>query len=240
MSTQSVHARGRQATVPGVPEAADLADLWLTHALSCLLASCGVPASAGRALVEDGICDSEPILVAESVDARLDRLDNARLAVLFAALAVEARVDRLLRNSDATDWPSIAHLAPPERIRLARRLLDGPEDAARDMELYKQAVDLFGLRDELVDAVGRPGAALTERAQEFGPVRVRATVEAGARLCEFLAALADERESRVATVVREAAETLTRRAAALSTGAPSAAQAPWEWAVEFPPDLVGS
>jgi hypothetical protein len=72
--------------------------------------------------------------------ARLDRLDSCRLAVLFGALAVEARLDRPLRHFDATDWPAVAHVAPAERFRMARRLIDG-EAAREDSELYDLAVD---------------------------------------------------------------------------------------------------
>jgi hypothetical protein len=220
-----------------------LADLWLEHALSCLLDVCEVPLAERRGLVALATAPS-PLSSAmqDDAQARLDRLDRCRVAVLFGALAVEARLDRLLRHSDATDWPAIAHLAPAERFRLARRLIDGGSEP-EDSELYFLAVDLFELRDELVDAVGRPGAALEDMSPEFSSARTRAMVVASARICEFLKRLAGEAQGATEELVQRAGEALTQRADAVAGVLPSAAPEPtWEWNrnADFSPGVVGS
>lgn len=230
--------------VPGLPEPADLADLWLGHALSCLFDACEVPLADRRRLVEAGGSGPGPGpgLERDDADSRRARLDSCRLAVLFGALAVEARLDRLLRCGDATDWPAVAHLPPAERFSIARRLLDGFESAPEDAGLARLAVELFALRGELVDAVGRPGAAMVELAPEFSPSRTDAMVGASARLCDFLASLAGEGESATAPIVEHVAAALVRRASDLSpaaAGPPRPVEA-WTADVEFPPDLVGS
>ena len=236
-------SRGQGTDIaPGWPEPADLADLWLGHALSSLFDACEVPLTERPILVESGAVSPElrVKLQLDTPEARLARLDSCRLAVLFAALAVEARLDRLLRRCDATDWPAVAHLAPVERFRIARRLLDGVEPLPEEAGLDGFAVELFDLRNELVDAVGRPGAAMTEMSPEFSPSRASAMVSAGARLCDFLAMLAGGIESATARIVLQASGALSRRAAELT--ASGSRRLEWDSGadVDFPPDLIGS
>ena len=244
MSTRVTRGQDRVGVVPGMPDPVDLADLWLAHALSCLLDACDVPLADRRGLIETGAPSPELAAraAADNAEARIERFDASRLAVLFAALAVEARLDRLLRQCDAADWPAVAHLAPAERFRIAPRLLDGLESATADSGLYNLAVDLFNLRDELVDAVGRPGAALTEISSEFSPSRTRAMVSASAKICDFLATLAHEVKSGTAHLARETADALTGRADAVSAVGPPRPELDRGWSrdIDFPPDMVAS
>ena len=236
----------RPVAILGLPEPADLGDLWLGHALFCVLDAFEVPVEERRALIE---ARGSPYgLMARPLqgdaEARLERLDSCRLAVLFGGLALEARLDRLLRRSDATDWPTVAHLPPAERFRMSRRLLGGA-DSARwdDPAVLELAVELFELRDELVDAVGQPGAALLEMSPEFSPTRAGAMVGASARLCTFLAALVGEADSGTAHLVEQTIPALTRWASDRSQPRAGGTYEPgWEWtnAVDSPPDLAGS
>ena len=162
--------------------------------------------------------------------------------MLFAALAVEARLDRLLRQRDAADWPAVAHLAPGEKFRIAPRLLDGRESVKVDRGLCNLADDLFTLRDELVDAVGRPGAALTAISSEFSPSRTRAMVSASATICDVLTTLAHEVKGGTARLVRETADALTRRADAVSAVGSLGPELERGWSedIDFPPDIAAS
>jgi hypothetical protein len=93
---------------------------------------------------------------------------------------------------------------------MSRRLLGGIDPAPADPRLFDLAVELFDLRDELVDAVGQPGAALLELSPEFSPTRAGTMVSASARLCHFLAALAGEAESCTSHLVEQAIPALIR------------------------------
>jgi hypothetical protein len=91
-----------------------------------------------------------------------------------------------------------------------------------------------------------PSAAL-EVAEEpdprFLPGHARATVEASAKICAFLATLADrDDETQTAHLVQRAAGALAQRAETCSImKGPIAARRDWGWnEVDFPPDLVGS
>ena len=222
----------RVGSVAGAHDVADLADVWLLHALAALLDGWGVPEEKRRELT------AAPAAGGEAV--RLEHLDSCRTALVFAALAVEARLNRVLRSRDGAEWRTVAHLMPAERFRLAPRLLDELESATKDAELVPLVVKLFEYRDELVDAGESPGSALTdaEALVRFGPSHARAMVEASAKVCAFLATLTGE-ESGIAQLVQNAAEQLARQAHALEAVAPSWSFHEVDWA-EFPPDLVGS
>ena len=206
----------RIGAVPGMPRAADLADLWLAKALAFLLDACDVPASARRDLLDSGIDTLEPEIPPASSPAaekaQLERLDASRLALVLAELAVEARLNRVLRHCDAVEWQAIAHLAPAEKLRLAPQLLDDRRSSAKGADLYPLVDELVDVREALVEA----GGWSTGSAARFGPSLACAMVEASAKICCFLASLTDEAESDTARIAQRAAETLVKRADALS------------------------
>lgn len=206
--------------------AGDLADVWLDHALTCLFDACDLP-------------EGEEV-AARSTTA--ERLDACRCALVFAALALEARLNRALRHCDAAESRAVAHLSPAEKFRLAPRLLGEFHSAAKDATLCDLVVEIFNVRDDLVEAGASSAEALTEGASEFSPSHARALVAASAKLCWFLAALVGEDEGGTARRVLEAADGLALRADLLSAGrAPSLPHWDWDWGgEEFPPDLIGS
>jgi hypothetical protein len=187
----------------------DLADHWLRHALGAVVAlSDGTRAADG------------------------DDLDDSRLAIVFAALALEARLNNVLRCCDADERHALGRLAPAERFRLAPRLLAELGAEAEDAALCELVVEIFGARDGLVGANGgvRP----------VGPAFARAIVEETARICSFLASLVEGIPAAAAVRVREEVSALAERSEHLSAGEPvRLPRWEWEWD-EFPPDLVGS
>ena len=224
----------------GMPDVADLADLWLVHAVAYLLDACDVPEPDRRKLVESGRDVFEPPIMVKSSTAdeaaRLEHLDACRLALEFATLAVEARLNGVLRRWNADEWRALAHLAPAEKFRLLPRLLDGNELAVRFAELSPLVDELFDVRDELVDAGGPPGSAL-----RFSPSRARAMVEASAKVCCVLETLIDDEERRTARLARRAAEALARRADALvliKASSSTRIDRDPSSDIDFPPDLV--
>jgi hypothetical protein len=237
---------GLAGVVPGLSEAADLADVWLADALECLLDACEVPLGERLALVETGRDSIEPEDAASwpAVDesSRLRRLVACRRALAFSALAVEARLNRVLRGCHADEWSALLRMSPPERFRLAPRLLNKLEWAARHAELCDRVDEVFGGRDELVGAAGSGGAAFPYEFSRLGPSRVREAVEASAEICCFLASLIGEDEGS-APRVRDAARVLISRAEHVQLPpAADRAEYGWEWSGfgDFPPDIIGS
>jgi hypothetical protein len=241
LSVQSTRHEDLAGVVPGLPGAADLADVWLGHALACLLDGCEVPEDDRAALVEFGRDELESDDTAPDEARQLRRLDACRSALALSALAVEARLNRVLRRCHAAEWSALLRLSPAERFRLAPRLLDELEWAARDAELSDLVEQVFAAHDELVDAAGSVGAAFPPTRSRFGPDRARDTVEASAELCCFLADLTGEDEG-AAPAVREAARALRSRAWRLSGAAPRRTEQ--ELGLngfgDFPPDVIGS
>ncbi len=184
----------------------DLADLWLDRAL------CYVQAA---------------------YEAEEERLEACRLAVVFAALAVEARLNRLLHGCGAAAWPVVGRLAPVEKLRLAPRLLGVPEPGPRHRALLDGAVRLFELRGELVDDVHRGADADAPR--HLRASAARSSVETSADICSFLTALAAEGEDRTARYVYERARILHPPARPVPAAGSSVGDGD-----EFPPDVVGS
>ena len=203
-----------QTRTPQLVEGADLADGWLDDALGALAAA----------------CDAD----------RPDRLDAARRAIVFAALALEARVNRVLACADPAEHDALAHLSPAERFRLAPRLLAHLEAAAEDAALCELVVEVFRARDELVDGDGVWHAA--DATERFSPNRARAIVEESARICCFLATLAETIPVVTAKHVWHAAGSLTEHADRLSAArAPALPRWDWDWDDDaFPPRLIGS
>jgi hypothetical protein len=200
--------------VPGMPEVSDLGDLWLVHALASLLDACGVPEAKRGKLIESGIDPFRPRRAKRAAPdemTRLERLDSCRLAVVFAALALEARLNRILRSCNPVEWGTVAALTAPEKFGLSPQLLGRREYELEAEELFPLVVELFGVRDELVDGGDAPDSVL-----RLGPSWARAMVEASARLCSFVAALTGEGESGTAKLVHHATEALERRADALA------------------------
>jgi hypothetical protein len=239
VSVRATRFDDRLGVMKSMPSA-DLADCWLTRALTCLLDACGVPSGDRRTLIEHGVDEFEPESTRRFGTAdeatRLERLDACSLALVFAALALETRLNRVLRRCGSAEWQAIAHLTPPEKFRLAPRLLDGLEGAAKCAELHPLVVELFDVRDELVDAGGSPRLPL-----HFGPSIARAMVEASARVCAFLATLTGEDESVTARLTLRAAEALAPRADALRlirSPSPPDQERASNGDAEFPPDLV--
>ena len=243
MAVRVARLEDRVGVVPGLPGAADLADAWLVHALACLLDACDVPEADRRTLVASGVDSFRP-----DTEARPDaaaspaRLDACRRALVFAALALEARLNRALRQSDASGWGAVARLAPAERFRLTPRLLDELGGEADGAELRGLVAELFYLRDELVDAGGSPGAALRDPAAQFTAARARAMVEASAEACCLLAPLTGEPETGTAQLVRRAAAALAHRAEhPPAESEPGSPRWDYDWGRdEFPPDLIGA
>lgn len=196
--------------VPGLPLEGDLADVWLGHALRSLVAvGDEVHAPSGE-----------------------DELDACRRAIVFAALALEARLNSVLRCCDSEERHALAHLAPAEKFRLAPRLLAELSAEAEDAALCELVVEVFGARDALVGANG--GARRVE------PAFARAIVEESARICTFLASLVEGIPTATSVQVRAEVSALARRSERLSAGEP--VRLPrwnWDWD-EFPPNLVGS
>lgn len=183
---------------------ADLADIWLDKALGHLV---------------EAYREEAP---------RPERVEASRLAVVFSALAVEARLNHVLRDHDRAEWPAIATLAPAEKFRLAPRLLGEPESMWANRPLLDHAVRLFELRDDLVF-----GGTRNETVSRFNPGTARAMVEAGAEICCFLAVLAGDTAGQAAgRSVRESAKALHAETPPAVLGL--------EPDDEFPPDVVGS
>lgn len=196
--------------VPGLPPAGDLADIWLAHALASLLEVSGRP---------------------EAVDDSGDR-DACRRAIVFAALALETRLNAALQCCDPAERHALGQLAPAEKFRLAPRLLAELGAEAEDAALSALVVEVFGARDALVGANGgdRP----------LDPALARAIVEESARICTFLASLVHGMPTATAAQVRSEVAALAARSERLAGDAP--VELPrWEWDWdEFPPNLVGS
>ena len=223
--------------VPGMPEVRDVGDVWLAHALASLLNACGVPEGRRAKLVASGTDSFKPRKanrVASDDATHLERLDSCRLAAAFAALAVEARVNRVLRSAKPDEWPASAPLSAPAKLTLLSQVLDGPEHELAAKELFPLAIELFELRDELVGGGGAAAPVL-----RLGPSRARAIVEGAARICSFVAVLADEDESETARLAHRAAEALERRADALAAvkSATGPRPEPSE-EVDFPPEIA--
>jgi hypothetical protein len=232
------------AGVPAeLPVAADLADLWSAHALGCLLDACGVPREHRAELIESGVdafeCDvlPPPPIVDEVLPS--ERLDACRRAVVFAALSLEARLNRLLSGCDPEERQALSRLSPAETFRLAPRLLDELERAQEDAALCALVEEVFNTRDELVDAsvgaeAARPDLSL------FSPDRARAIVEASAKVCCFLATLSEDVPATTAAQVWRSAQALEQRGASFSASrSPSIPDWYWRWSDEFPPDVIG-
>ncbi|HUK43844.1 MAG TPA: hypothetical protein VLV28_00985 [Gaiellaceae bacterium] len=222
---------------PGMPEVSDIGDVWLVHALASLLDACGVPEGRRAKLVASGSDSFKPRKVKRVVsddETHLERLDSCRLAAAFAALAVEARLNRVLQAAKPDDWSTVAPLPAPEKFSLVSRLLDGPEHELAARELFPLAVELFEVRNELVGGRGAPASVL-----RLGPSRARAIVEGAARLCSFVAELADENESETARLAHRAAEALERRADALAEVKSANSPCPEpSGEVDFPPEIA--
>lgn len=226
---------------PGLPVAADLADLWSEHALACLLDACEVPQATRTELIESGVdaVGREVSVPRAVVDETLEdeRLDACRRAVVFAALSLEARLNRVLSRCDPDERRALGRLSPAERFRLAPRLLDELERATENAALCELVEEVFRTRDELVDAQQEEAVAPSP----LGPARARGIVEESARVCCFLATLAEDVPVATAVQVWRSARALETRASRLSAGrAPGLPNWDWEWSDGFPPNLVGS
>ena len=91
----SVHVTGLEDRTA---DAGDLADLWLGHALGRLLEACG----AGDVERDRAPDSGHPAGGAASDEAaRHDRLEASRSAAVYAALALETRINRVLGCFDA-------------------------------------------------------------------------------------------------------------------------------------------
>lgn len=244
MSVRLTPHEDLSGVVPGLPGAVDLADVWLAHALACLFEACGVAPADRPALVESGAdaFDAEATLFAADESTRVGRLDACRRALAFSVLAVEARLNRVLRGCHTAEWHALLRLSPPERFRLAPRLLERLDEAPADAELAELVDEVFGVQEELVDAAGCVGATFPHQPSRFGPSRARKIVEAGAEICCFLGALAGEHDG-AAPVVRDAARALEARATRVTAAAAGTySQWGWDWNGfgDFPPDVIGS
>ena len=245
MPAQTESVDDHVGAVPGFPGPTDLADVWLVHALAHLLNAYNVPDADRRALVTSPAAAATIAIPAlhgvNEQTARLQRLDAARLALVSAALAVEARMNRVLRRGDPAEWEAIAHLVPAKKFRVAPRLLDAHESASKHEALCDLVEEIFRVRDELVDAAGQPGAALNVMSSRFSPSHARAMVEASAKICRFLATLGEEGDNATAELVRDVANGLQRR---LDFRSEVTVPSPdWEWStgdLDFPPDIIGS
>ena len=227
----------------------DLADEWLADALGFLLDACELPRAALRELLEPTARPAVPFGQApapsDDPTARRKRLDAARLAVVIGAMAVEARLNCVLKLRDRGDWSTLAHLVPLDKFGLAPKLLRGLHSVPEQSGLSRLAAELFELRAELVEAGVGPSAALEvadEPDPRFLPGHARAMVEASATICAFLATLAGcDDETHTAELVQRAAGALAERAETCSIRGPIAPRRDWGWNdVDFPPDLVGS
>jgi hypothetical protein len=210
MSVSFAQLENPAHVVPGLPFAGDLADVWLGHALRSLVA------------LSDGV--HEP--------SGEDELDLCRCSIVFAALALEARLNSVLRCCDPEERHALGHLAPAEKFRLAPRLLAELGAEAEDAALCELVVEVFGARDALVGANGgvRP----------VDPPFARAIVEETARICTFLASLVEGVPTATAVQVCAEVAALARRSERLRAGAPvRLPRWDWDWD-EFPPNIVGS
>ena len=233
--------QNRVGAVPAIAIATDLADVWLGHALASLLEACGVPEETRDALLVSGGVLEQTLPTPATTDEaeELERLDASRRAVVFAALALEARINRVLSRCDPEERLAFARLAPAQRFRLAPRLLDELEFAREDAALCDLVVEVFAARDELVDAHG----ALTRPTAGPSVDRARAIVEESAKVCGFLATLTEDVRTGPARKAWTAAGLLAgaARGAHPSSGAPlGLPQWDWDWSDQFPPSLVGS
>ena len=235
MSVRATRFEHLAVLVPGLPGAADLADVWLVHALASLFDACEVPPESRAKLVESGAdsFDSDQFECEHDEAADLRRVDACRRAIAFSALATEARLNRVLRRFDLPR-PSLARLVPAERFHRARRLRSAFEPVER-AELEDLVAEVFGARGELVCESGPSTACSPEAVMHLTPSRARATVEAGAEICSCLAIVAAEEEPVTAHLVRDAAVALAGRAERVSPFALTGTNGG-----EFPPYVVGS
>ena len=235
MSVRATRFEHLAVLTPGLPGAADLADVWLVHALDSLFDACELPVASRAKLVESGVdvFDPDEFECEHDETAELRRVDACRRAIAFSALGVEARLNRVLKRFEIAR-PGLTRLAPAERFHRARRLRDR-FDPVECAELDDLVIEVFGARGELVCESGPPTASSPQALIHLTPWRARASVEAGAEICCRLATLAAEEEPVTAHVVREAAAALATRAEHLSPFAAAAANAG-----EFPPYVAGS
>jgi hypothetical protein len=217
--------------VPTGPVPVDLADRWLLGAASHLAVACGVDPSALPSLAEKGKRPDEPAAEPTGPESS----EEAALAVLLAALAVEARLNQALRRCDPSDWRSTAHLRVVEKLGLAPRLLradDHVEESTEHDALVDAAAMLFAVR-----------AALGAEVELAPPdaIRARSLVQTAARICSYVSTLAvAEPDGETAVFVERVARRLAPRPRAPSADARHPRGA-GSWSdVDFPPDVVGS
>ena len=233
MSVRETRLDHLAGVVPGLPGAADLADVWLVHALDSLFDACDVPHDERARLVESGVDHVYTEAGEEAVEAdALARVDACRRALAFSALGAEAGLNRVLRRCEP-EWHSLARLTPAERYHRAPRLRDRL-DPVEEAEFDDLVVEVFGARDELVAESGPSTAASPQALAQFTPARARAIVEASAEICCRLAALAAEDLPVTAHLVRETAMALTRRVELLSPHHDAVTNG------DFPPYIGGS
>ena len=192
-----------------------------------------VPAGVAHASPTDDLAD---VWLAEALALWLDATEGEQRdaygrSVVAAALAVEARVNRVLARCDDAERQALARLAPAERFRLAPRLLDDAEAAIEGAALADLVDDVFAVREGLV-----AGPSAVDREQEvLDPVRARSLLAGSAAACGFLARLAGE-EPATARLVGDVVELGSR---------PAGTEAIIGWNgnspdAEFPPDIIGS
>jgi hypothetical protein len=236
----SVRVNDQVAVAAAVPFVGDLGDLWLAHALACLFHACQV-SDADRIRLLEPRAEGEPPPALEPAAAEeiapLERLDACRRAIVFAALAIESRLNRVLRGCGAVEQRVLAHVSPAEQFLLAPRLLGQPDSAAH-AALGDAVADVFATRGELADAADGP---LADARSRFSPTRACAVVEHGAAACRFLVTLTRDSDSGTAGVVVDAAAALAHRATELTVAELHRA-ADWDWdgLGDFPPNLIGS
>jgi hypothetical protein len=177
-----------------LPPPLDLGDVWLEHALDRLYQACAATDAGARD-------------------------DASILSVLFAGLAIESRINRIVRENDPEHWERIRSLRALDKFQLVPRLLHESNLGAHN-ELSEYVVELFDLRDELVEA--------SPSAPPPNPAQACTMVTAAARVCLLL-----EEGDPAALEVLELAK------AALPQARVAAAAIPAE-AGDFPPDLIGS
>ena len=224
--------------MPGLRAPTDLADVWLIQAFEFLLDACDIPESEWSSLVDSGAESPPDAPVGETA---AERLDASRHALVFAALAVESRLNRVVARCDPPVVKAVAHLVPADRFVLALSLLDEPEAAREHVELRQAVAELFEVRDTCAACLEHADPSLVEAAG-LTVGRVRALVEASARICNFLATLTPEHESATDELVAGRAAALVRRAERLSVEPlPDLAHLDWDWLGDtFPPNLIGS
>ncbi len=225
----------------------DLADVWLVKAAVHLMAACDVPDSVAADLVAGTRSRLDrPPLEPPSVRAFVRRLDESRTAVVFAAMAAEAYLDRYIAVCGPGYRHMLERLPASDRFALAAELFSGPGSLRPAGSLQTGIAELLSLRDELARAKpleAGPADTFREMFERVNPRVARRMVEVSAQACEAVSERCRPLTLTASTSALEVTKLLAERADAASVppaftdeALEDAARRPVE---RFPEDVIG-